>query len=1017
MCAANSYASPITYVPFFNNLSSQANSAILPAGIVLTEQTGGASPAGAVDVLVFDKVYYFVPSGDNIDLQRVLANTPAAIILSTGPGSYSLSFDPSKIPNSGYMINFTELSKTAYDALSSIYKFTSPKITSNKDISNTYQTYSYSPSFVNGAYTPTLGSKSIISSFVGANSSSFDFSTEIIRSGIKETEYYNVFENASQTVNISPSSMTVTSTSPIDITKHFTDMTGAPLTINSYAAVGDITGDFIYNLNSIERSGPSTFMAAYANGGAIHFNQYSKITNITGDFIGNRVNAKISASYPASSSISLFGASKGGAIEFAGSLSASKIDGNFIGNGALGIIDMDGSLGSFLNTLQIHASGGAISISESSTINEISGLFVGNYSIAELIRGGPGSSASSLGGAVAIILGSKVNNINADFIGNYATSESRIAGDGGAIYIGNSSEINNINGDFINNYSKATGGAITLYFDTVINNINGNFIGNSSASGGAIYNEKSVINNITGSFIGNYASNSGGAIYNYSSGTIGLLASGQDVIFQGNYAGYSKKSNAIYNAGIVNFNASSDYKVITYDAFTGDGVYNLQSGALVLIGENANFSTSSKLYTSDNTLISTMDSMVKETTLGNLTINGNLNYELDIDLLNKKSDVIKAINSVTSGTITITDINLISEKDGDTVVDVKNGLGIDFHLDSTLLTIKKPIYIYEYSVDDNLLNTNGTLIFKAPKKIINSEVLSSFAVRQSNLTVLSEITKKVLDFNKRTTVRNMPSGDLLQEYPIISAWSDFSLTDEDINLDGLKVENRAHTGIVGADIIGKDIIDWKSKYFIYTGYINSTQEYSDVKARQNAIFIGFGANLVNKDLFNSLTANIGTSFVDEVTSYGGAEFNMYSFSLANKVGYKYSTLNNRYILSPSINLGYHYIASTNYTAASNTKINIDAYNVFTIAPELRLVGNFNKHKPYISILYNKNIYNGGNVRADNVLLQNISADEYYEFSLGIDIKLEENLDGHAQITKTAGDIQGITGQFGFAWKF
>ena len=309
---------------------------------------------------------------------------------------------------------------------------------------------------------------------------------------------------------------------------------------------GDVNADFIGS----SADGSST----YSYGGAIY--NSGTLGNITGDFIGN------------------YAYSYGGAIHNNGTI--GNITGDFIGNYASS------------------ADGGAIL--NNGTIGNISGDFIGNYAYSR--------ERGAQGGAISNDYFPTIGNITGDFIGNYVSSSSSsyyYAATGGAIY--NVGIIDNISGDFIGNYAASE---------------------NGTAQGGAIYNS-GTLGNISGDFIGNYAASengeaNGGAIYNYNKGTITIAGAST---FTDNYVEVKgkKTSNAIHNNGgyggaIINFNSGN---IVINDAITGE---NSKSGSDIY-KSIFNFA-GQQTATSDNDVITLNNSLTNtstDETLGNIEVN------------------------------------------------------------------------------------------------------------------------------------------------------------------------------------------------------------------------------------------------------------------------------------------------------------------------------------------------------------------------------------------------------------
>ena len=627
----SSPAGAAALTPTLDTIKSEA--ADLSGSFTLSELTGEL-PAGAVEVKIGDKSYYFMPSGENAALLATLAGTSAGNLKEDTNGIFELNgqkygFDVASIPDSVFEYaegtkddyNFTVQEADAEGNLTDkYYKInlkpenfsTSKSITwtevpeaqkddKDDDLSDgkvsaviavrlpndqtKYFQYTYTKpdnyTVTNTRINDTLGNANV---------------TNVVFNGISSSEgkggaIYNTQDNRDVNINA--------------------DFIG-----NSATFVGSAYGGVIYNddsgiIGNITGNFIGTSSASpYFYGGVIYND--GTIGNITGDFIRN--------SAAASSAVS-----SGGAIDNRGTI--GDITGNFIRNSATsssmsngGAIYNKSAIGDITGNFIGNTAGKGGAIFNSGTIGDITGNFIANY-------------ASIIGGAINN--GSTIDSITGDFIGNYSSNSHGYGGWGGAVY--NSGTIDRIAGDFIGNHidsygmgNSAEGGAI--YNSGTISNITGNFIGNyiqnddSGSSnfmlGGAIRAAAARGNGsmtITGNFLYNYAVKNdkyniqryalGGAVYvGEENGPLTFKSQNQNLFFSGNYTKdvvRGKNYNAIfldtYNLAInhvINFDTSGGGAWIVNDsiegadtiswdmegkidysrrynlAFTGDGVLN-----------------------------------------------------------------------------------------------------------------------------------------------------------------------------------------------------------------------------------------------------------------------------------------------------------------------------------------------------------------------------------------------------------------------------------------------------------
>ena len=585
----SSPAGAAALTPTLDTIKREA--ADLSGNFVLSELTS-ALPTGAVEVMIGDKSYYFMPSGENAALLATLAGTPAGSLVASENGIFELNsqkygFDVASIPDS--VFEYAEGTKDDYN-------FTVQEADAEGNLTDKYYKINLKPENFST-------SKSITWTEVPEaqkDDKDDDLSDGKVSAVIAvnlpndQTKYF-------QYTYTKPDGRIIYSTRQVNFTG---DVIDADF-IGNFLSANYPAGGAIYNTgirNKINGNFISNYLIGNGiQGGAIY--NIGTIENITGNFVGN---------YAASTGNFAYG----GAI-YNDRATIGSINANFADNYT--------SLG--------HSWGGGIA--NSGIISSIAGNFISNHTTSS---GGAIFNGSIFDGPDVAI-----NNVYGDFINNYVASSS--SGDdvasGGAIFNGSvfggfsNVKIGSIIGDFIGNHVSSViyssyGGAIfngTTKFDYTTSNgyaslgdITGNFIANyavsvnDSAYGGAIsnygYAQYSSLGNITGSFIKNYAvsdskSAFGGAIYNgikdkgsvalgyvsgnflnnyvqtksitqlayggavYTEGNMTFAAGEQKTYFMsGNYT-LGRSYNKRYNAIFVETGASGEVPVITFDTAGG----------------------------------------------------------------------------------------------------------------------------------------------------------------------------------------------------------------------------------------------------------------------------------------------------------------------------------------------------------------------------------------------------------------------------------------------------------------
>ena len=587
----SSPAGAATLTPTLDTIKREA--ADLSGNFVLSELTS-ALPTGAVEVMIGDKSYYFMPSGENAALLATLAGTPAGSLIASENGIFELNgqkygFDVASIPDS--VFEYAENSVKDYnfivkeaDAEGNLttkrYKINLKPDNFSASKSITWMEVSKDKKSEAGVivaelprkqskyfqYTYTKPADYTESNTRINDTLSADSVNKVVFKTSDGSAIYNTKDNSSVNItadfignSASLSSMISNRGFIGNISGNFMGNFGQAIynSSNGTAIIGDITGDFIGNYAS-------------GKGGAI-FNNLGTIGNITGNFIGNYV----------------FNANAiGGAIYNSGII--GDITGDFIGNyssdsvGGAIFNDFDSSIGNIIGDFignHSKAYGGAIDNSGRTAIGNITGDFIGNYASYDV--------GSAIGGAIDN--SGTIGNITGNFIGNYILGGYSVQG--GAIY-NKDGIIGDIIGDFIGNYDTSRGSAYggAIYNGSkgtaIIGDITGDFIGNYAsvsavngiAKGGAIYNENATIGDITGNFLSNYVQHLskysnltlGGAVY--SNANLSFTAKGKQRFFSGNYTNdqtRGKNYNALFVQSVTDLASAP---VIAFDT-TGGGAW------------------------------------------------------------------------------------------------------------------------------------------------------------------------------------------------------------------------------------------------------------------------------------------------------------------------------------------------------------------------------------------------------------------------------------------------------------
>ncbi len=801
---------------------------------------------------------------------------------------------------------------------------------------------------------------------------------------------------------------------------------------NNFVTIGDITGDFSGNYAQ------SDVNSAY--GGAIYM-YYGTIGNITGDFSSN---------YAQASRLAL-----GGAIYNVNAGIIANITGDFSNNYA----QSDGGA----------AGGGAIY--NSGIIGDITGDFSGNYAQAQ------SNSSEAAGGAIyntgSIFL------TNSSFYDNYAQSNSSETG-GGAIYNAGNMTITADNGvsefsgnkiihndddgnkvednEAIYNVGNLTLNAVNNGVIRFDDKINGFYVDiEEGLSDGGRYD---VISDNAGGYYVYDGENlqahlalteSGYMLTDYSSiipedevaaelelmENLGaqITQQGDDyhIVMYGQEIDFIKTENGYVKQGLFPLTGititGDDSGRVEFNNEVKEQALYLGGDVTAVMKSGSDFSTSSL-----NTLggkISLIDEAINRFAPKELNLmSGVARLGLDIDLANKTGDFITADTiNLRGGSLLIDELNILSDETSPNtkvaVVDTKGGLSEQTSLKEGIEAYG-PIYKYDTSYD----KTTGEIEFinagKAEGGASGGDV--SYGDLNPDVTAVPVSTNAGVYISQANVYREalgnaamlpvspagMASGDVMAG----RAWMRPFMSDEEVSLDnGPKVDNRVWGMLVGLDS-RKVYFDncWDGVFSGYVGTTGSRQKYDGVRINQKAAVLGASAMFKRGEFWTGLTANVMYGDGKAHTRFGTDDFHNLSTGFALKAGRNFY-LGDGFTLQPSFMGSYTYVKTSDYTTSAGVDIDSDAIQIVQLTPGLRLMWDAgNGWMPYIGYSYYWNLVDDSKVKANNVVLPEISVKPYSEYALGV-IKEWDVVDSYFQLVYRNGGREGIDLQAGVSYEF
>jgi len=251
-----------------------------------------------------------------------------------------------------------------------------------------------------------------------------------------------------------------------------------------------------------------------------------------------------------------------------------------------------------------------------------------------------------------------------------------------------------------------------------------------------------------------------------------------------------------------------------------------------------------------------------------------------------------------------------------------------------------------------------------------------------------------------------------------SLWVQPYASFESIGLkNGPKVDTISYGTLVGGNGDLKELRNgWSTVTTAYAGYNGSSQSYSGINVYQNGGLLGATQTWYKGNFYTALTANVGASVGEAHNQYGHDDFTMLMAGVASKTGYNYEFKEGKYILQPSMLIGYSFINTFDYTSAAGVRIKNDPLNSIQLRPNLKFVANLkNGWQPYANVGVVWNVLNDTKVTAEDITLPEMSIKPYVEYGVGIQKRWKDKFTGYVQAMIRNGGRNGIALTAGFRW--
>ena len=713
-------------------------------------------------------------------------------------------------------------------------------------------------------------------------------------------------------------------------------------------------------------------------------------------------------------------------------------------------------------------SGGAILQGDGSTAKIIidNSLFSNNKTGAE---GGAIVSDSALQIKNSIFEGNNTTktNVGTDY---RDTSEG-----GGAIFLYDNGQATIENSTFVGNSSGTYGGAIGTRSGTTSAKLDINhsvFDSNTArVQGGAI--NTFVDATITDStFTNNSAGEKGGAIFSTSNLTI--KADKYDVIFSSNSA--KDGSDIFMNGNTSNTNPtlsliSSENKTITFASgisgtdngydinIDGKGTVKLDSyiknanvtvNGNLLLGNNSNINNNNNHFTFNNgSSLSTINNKIDKFNDGLITINGDANISIDIDMNTGKGDYIGNLEIADGTKLNLSNIKALPNITKNNLsVNIYDAIGVDsskLNIDESnvkILDIMTPIRRMSGSISNGIVsyapssngwrNYNPSILATPVAAIAGTYLtqLNSYDQAFMNMDMymlMSYSERQAMKFaNKYAEAQNndtrtdvsTPFNLGLTSKNSTDAWFRPFASFEKVGLrNGPKISNSMYGSFFGGDSKLYSLPKgWDGMYSVYVGYNGSHQSYNGISIYQNGVQLGFTGIAYKGNFFAGATVNVGANIADASTFYGSDDFTMLMTGAALKTGYNFEMANGKFIIQPHVTVSYSFINTFDYTNSAGVRIKSDPFNAIAVQPGVKLIGNL-KHgwQPYAGISLIWNFLDDTKFKANDISLPEMSIKPFIRYHIGVQKRIGERFTGFGQIFFNTLGRSGIGFSFGFKW--
>ena len=527
--------------------------------------------------------------------------------------------------------------------------------------------------------------------------------------------------------------------------------------------------------------------------------------------------------------------------------------------------------------------------------------------------------------------------------------------------------------------------------------------------------------------------------------------------------------NAYFENNGNGIEVTSDDSIITLNGLDGDGEFTFNdrltgvAGAkLNLNNANANFNkevsaldvnmnNSTANLGADNLMnglnmtvntasnINMVNNAVGNMHLSNLTLNDNLNLDVDVDLANKSMDRISADSyNLGENKVNVSHMNLTSD-----ATEAKTNIqfadeGLKNNVTTSVSEVAySPIYKYGVGYD----KTNGQFEFTRSNASsydnLNPSVMVSPVAAQlggymgmidtyhnafNNMDMRMLQSSSFRNAQRQANRYAIAEGaGTYTENNSAGIWARPFTSYDSVGLKhGPSVHSLSYGTFIGGDSGYHDFGNgYEGVFSTHISYQGSHQTFADNSIYQNGVNLGFTGTLYKGNFFTGLNATTGVSIADASTMYGDENFPMLMAGVASKTGYNFEFKGGKFIIQPSLLLSYTFVNTFDYTNAAGVKIDAQPLHAIQLAPNIRFSLNTkNGWQPYFSFSANWNLMNNSdNFLANTTALPELSVRPYFQYGFGVQKLFNDNFTGFAQVALRHGGRNGVAATAGMRYLF